>query len=259
MKAFAWLALALLSSGTLTIAQAADGYVTGNVNLRAGPDVDYPRIDTLPAGTRVDIQGCTEGWEWCDVITMGTRGWVAGTYLQYDYQAQPVVVQDYGARIGIPVISFVIGTYWGNYYRDRPFYSQRDYWYRRPIVHRPPPRPIHRPPSRPPSGPGGQRPSRPSIGGPGQDHRPPSHGNWPGQGNRPPPSQGNRPGQNNRPAPDQNNRPGQDHRPAPGQGTRPGQEARPQGQGHRPTPAQGRPPSSDHDNRPKPKPRPSNG
>jgi hypothetical protein len=32
---------------------AADGYVTGNVNLRAGPDVSYPSVDMLRAGTSV--------------------------------------------------------------------------------------------------------------------------------------------------------------------------------------------------------------
>jgi uncharacterized protein YraI len=213
MKRLAWLVVSSLALAVPALAQAADGFVTGNVNLRAGPDPEYPLILTIPVGTPVNIQGCTSGWEWCDVTTMGTRGWVAGTFIEYRYQNRPVVVQEYGGSIGIPIISFVIGTYWGNYYSNRPFYRQRNYWYRRPIISRPPPRPIHRPPPRPQPGNGSRPPPpRPGIGNPGNGHRPP-----PGQGNRPPPNQGNRPspGQGNRPSPGQGNRPGQGQRPKP--------------------------------------------
>ena len=216
MKRPAWLVLASLALAVPALAQAADGFVTGNLNLRAGPDASYPLITTVPAGTAVNIQGCTTGWEWCDVITMGTRGWVAGTYIQYQYQNQPVIVQQYGANIGIPIVSFVIGTYWSNYYSNRPFYRQRNDWYRRPIISRPPPRPIHRPPPRPQPGHGNRPPPRPQ---PGDGNRPPPRpaaGN-PGQGNRPQPAQGNRPqpGQGNRPPQGQGNRPKPQTRPAP--------------------------------------------
>ncbi|HWX66986.1 MAG TPA: SH3 domain-containing protein [Rhodanobacter sp.] len=227
MKCLAWLVLSSLALAVPALAQAADGFVTGNVNLRAGPDSEYPLILTVPVGTPVNIQGCTTGWEWCDVITMGTRGWVAGTFIQYQYQNQPVVVQEYGANIGIPIVSFVIGAYWGNYYSNRPFYRQRNYWYHRPIISRPPPRPIHRPRPRPQPGNGNRPPPpRPGIGNPGNGHRPsPGQGNRPspGQGNRPPPNQGNRPApsQGSRPPPGQGNRPDQGQRPKPKPQTRP--------------------------------------
>lgn len=144
MRRFAWLAsIPLLALPAF--AMAADGYATGNVNLRAGPDISYPRIDTIPAGAPVDIQGCTSGWEWCDVIYRDERGWVAGNFIQYIYNNQDVLVPQYGAQIGIPIISFVIGTYWDRYYRDRPFYRDRARWYARPVPHRPPPRAVHRP------------------------------------------------------------------------------------------------------------------
>ncbi|WP_158543448.1 SH3 domain-containing protein [Dyella solisilvae] len=122
-------------------AQGANGVITSDVDLYAGPDVGYPAVAGLPAGTPVDIQGCLEGWNWCDVITMDTRGWVAGTFVQYTYEDQPVIVADYGPRIGIPIVAFAIGAYWDHYYRDRPFYRDRDRWYSHPIESRPPPRP----------------------------------------------------------------------------------------------------------------------
>jgi uncharacterized protein YraI len=205
----AWISLSLaaLSLAVPALAQAADGYVTGNVNLRAGPAPDYPLIALIPAGTEVDVQGCTDGWEWCDVIAYGNRGWVAGNFVEYDYQDRPVLLPAYGAQIGIPIVTFVIGSYWDNHYRNRPFYRERSRWYRRPIVRRPPPPPL-RHPYRPPShgSPGHRQP-------PGPPSRPISHRPLPGPitapanlrptpGNRLEPS-GHLPGRNepaNRPA-----------------------------------------------------------
>ncbi len=57
MKRLVWSALAL-SLAIPMLAYAADGYVTSNVNLRAGPDPSYPLVDQLPASTEVDVQGC---------------------------------------------------------------------------------------------------------------------------------------------------------------------------------------------------------
>ena len=145
MKHLAWLVSASLALALPGLASATDAYVTGNVNLRAGPDAEYPLIDQLQAGTEVDVQGCTPDWEWCDVIAFDNRGWVAGNYIEYEDQDQPVLLPAYGARIGIPIITFTIGTYWDRYYRDRPFYGRRDYWYQRPIARRPPPPPIRNP------------------------------------------------------------------------------------------------------------------
>lgn len=245
---------------------AADGYVITDVNMRAGPDVQYPAIQVLPVNAWVSVQGCTAGWEWCDVIAGPNRGWVAGTYIAYMYNSQPVYVADYGARIGIPIVTFAIASYWGSYYANRPFYRDRNRWYGRPIPIRPPARPPMRPrpPVRPP--PGGNRPRPP--GGGGNRPRPPGNGNRPQPpgGNRPqPPGGGNRPqppGGGNRPQP-----PGGGNRPQPPGGSRPqppgGNRPQPPGGGNRPQPPGGgnRPQRPNNGDRPaqttRPAPRPN--
>jgi len=122
-------------------AHAYEGYVVADVNLRAGPDVDYPPITLLPAGAPVLIEGCIEGWTWCDVIAGPDRGWIAGTYLEEAYGGNRVIVTDYGASIGIPVVAFSLGAYWGHYYRGRPWYHDRVRWEHHHWGYRSPPRP----------------------------------------------------------------------------------------------------------------------
>jgi uncharacterized protein YraI len=262
MKRILFTVLLVLGIASPTVfAQGYNGVVTAYVDLYAGPDPGYPTIAQLPAGTAVAVQGCTEGWGWCDVITSGVRGWVAGTFVQYTYQSQPVYVADYGARIGIPIVTFSIAAYWGSYYVNRPFYRNRDYWYGRPYAPRPPPRPPGwhpggRPPppgSRPPPG-GGHRPPPPNGG-----HRPPPPG-----GNRPPPSGGYHPPSNGyRPPSNTGNRPPPSNQhPNPGAGRPPTQNPRPpggshpppQGGGNRPPQGGGNRPPQGGGNRPPPKP-----
>jgi uncharacterized protein YraI len=117
-----------LSLFAVTSAFAADGYVTGDVNLRAGPDSSYPSVAMLGAGTSVAIQGCVDGWSWCDVAAGNNRGWVPGNFLQEEYQGQRVLVPNYGVQIGIPIVAFAFGAYWDDHYRNRSWYGERDRW-----------------------------------------------------------------------------------------------------------------------------------
>jgi uncharacterized protein YraI len=109
---------------------AGQGYLVANVTLRAGPDMGYPGVVGLRAGTPVGIEGCVDGWSWCDVTTGNDRGWVSGNYLQEEYQGQRVLVPAYGVQIGIPIVTFVFGNYWDNYYSGRHYswYGNREHW-----------------------------------------------------------------------------------------------------------------------------------
>ena len=122
-------------------AQAYEGYVVADISLQAGPDTEYPSITELYAGTPVDIQGCIDGYSWCDVITGEDRGWVPGTFVQEEYDNQRVYIADYGPRIGIPIVAFSLGLYWDQHYRNRNWYGQRSQWESRHFTYRAPARP----------------------------------------------------------------------------------------------------------------------
>lgn len=202
-----------LSPGTASAQSQA--YTTASVNVRAGPASDYPVVAQLPGGAAVSVMGCVSGYTWCDVTVPGVRGWVYGGNLSSAYQGNTVPLMSYGPTIGLPIVVFSLNSYWGSYYRNRPWYRDRSRW-----MNRPPPRPpIH----------GGRPP------GNGNGYRP---GPRPGQGNARPPGPRPQPGQGagrpGRPGGSQGGgaRPGR-----PGPGAQPG-GGRPGGQGR---PGQGRP------------------
>jgi uncharacterized protein YraI len=115
--------------GVPAIAFADSAYTTGNVNMRAGPSTEFPRLTMLPAGAEVTIHGCTYGWSWCDTGWRGLRGWVSARYLQHLYEGRRVDLPDYATTIGLPIVTFEFTTYWNRWYRDRPWYRERDRWY----------------------------------------------------------------------------------------------------------------------------------
>lgn len=100
-----------------------DAYTTVDLNLRVGPGTQYGVIDVIPAGYPVDVLGCLDAYEWCDIEWDGLRGWVSARYL-----VQPgttVYLPQYAPRIGVPIITFSFNTYHDRYYRDRPWYRER--------------------------------------------------------------------------------------------------------------------------------------
>ena len=166
-----WSVLAL----SLPLAAVAQQALTTRwVHVRAGPAPEYPLVTQLPPNAPVAVQGCISDFSWCDVITPdNNRGWVYGGNLVYPYQNGSVPIVQYGAVIGLPIVTFFVGSYWGSYYRGRPWYGDWHRWDRWNHDHfrpgrpgyRPPP-PPHRPDFRPPRPPDVRPPPRPRPLGP---------------------------------------------------------------------------------------------
>lgn len=131
----------------IAAAQAAPGYSTANVNMRTGPDTEFPSVGVIPEGDDVQITGCLRDESWCDVIWAGSRGWVYSEYLAFEQRGSYVRLPDVGpAAFAVPFITFAAADYWDRHYRGRPWYHDRGRWvsYRvrpRPGWRAPPPGP----------------------------------------------------------------------------------------------------------------------
>ena len=122
---------AILTAAALlvpTAALAAPGIVTTSTGLRAGPGAGFPLVDRIPGGARVNVHGCLRGDAWCDVSWSDDRGWVSSQYLEYLYRNSYVYLPDYVDQIDVPVVPFVLSSYWSSYYSGRPWYQRRAYW-----------------------------------------------------------------------------------------------------------------------------------
>ena len=128
-------------------AHAEPAFSTADVNMRAGPDVEFPPVAVIPEGEPVYIKGCLRDESWCDVIWEDDRGWVYSEYLALDYRGELMPLPDVGlVEFRIPIISFAATDYWGRYYVGRPWYRDRDRWFSYRIRsrqgwHAPPPGP----------------------------------------------------------------------------------------------------------------------
>jgi len=126
MKLRSVLVAALLLAPTAAL--AAPGIVTVSTGLRAGPGSGFPVVDRVPEGARVNIHGCLRGHAWCDVSFSDDRGWVSSQYLEYLYRNHYVYLPDYADEIDVPVVPFVLSSYWSSYYEGRPWYRRQAYW-----------------------------------------------------------------------------------------------------------------------------------
>ena len=133
--------IAVMLTMTVLVASAAaqQAYTTRQVNLRAGPDRGYPQVAYVGAGQSVYVNGCISDYRWCDITAGPNRGWAYAKFIEYPYQDRRVVIYDNGATLALPIVSFILGSYWNDNYRNRPWYGQQNNWNNWRPGNRPPP------------------------------------------------------------------------------------------------------------------------
>ena len=97
------LAFGLTSSAAFA---ATAGFVTTDLNLRAGPSSSTEVLTTIPANGEVVIDRCLEERNWCEVSYDGATGYAFGDYLVADLDGQRVVVRENLNPLGIAVGAF---------------------------------------------------------------------------------------------------------------------------------------------------------
>ncbi|MCC6001451.1 MAG: SH3 domain-containing protein [Pararhodobacter sp.] len=73
---------AALATMLITLGTAAHaGWITRDVNLRAGPSTGHRIHTVLRSCTQVDLRGTHRGWY--RVVSRSGQGWVSGRYVSY--------------------------------------------------------------------------------------------------------------------------------------------------------------------------------
>ena len=104
------------------------GYSGTNLNIRSGPSVRFPTVGVLGAGTALAVHGCLSRYTWCDVTASGLRGWVSAAQIKMNYRDRRVYAPAYAKEVRVLILSFSVGSYWFDHYRDQDFYGERDRW-----------------------------------------------------------------------------------------------------------------------------------
>lgn len=76
------------------------------LNLRAGPGPAQEIIGVIAADDTVDVKGCLDTSNWCQVSYNGTDGWAYGDYLVAKVDQEPVVVYENRAKIGVETVTY---------------------------------------------------------------------------------------------------------------------------------------------------------
>ena len=125
-------------------AQSRVAYTLTDTTLHSGPHYSYPEVSYVPDRQTVQVYGCLRDWSWCDVRWRGERGWIDADYLTTNYYGSNYYGDRYsiwyssGNGLGLPIVSFLLNSYWNDHYRHHNWYRNHNYWhqYRPPVYHR---------------------------------------------------------------------------------------------------------------------------
>jgi uncharacterized protein YraI len=112
-------------------AYASETQLIDAIQLRTGPSDSYPAVKRLAKGLDVQVHGCLQTWDWCDVEWRGARGWVPAHAVEFQREDRHLPLNRYGKTLAVPVIGFSLAKYWDAHYKTEPWYGERDRWMQR--------------------------------------------------------------------------------------------------------------------------------
>lgn len=95
------LAVSLLATTAMAQTSAT---ASADLNLRAGPGPVHDILGVIPEGESVEVAGCLEAENWCEVTRDGTQGWAYGAYLETEIEAEPVALIAPEARTQVSIV-----------------------------------------------------------------------------------------------------------------------------------------------------------
>lgn len=107
--------IALFSTAIIGIAASpALAQLTANatteLNFRAGPGSQYEIQGVIPADSEVDVAGCLDNGEWCEVSFDGQQGWAYSAYLTTPVENEPVVLYQAPKMLEIETVTYDEGN-----------------------------------------------------------------------------------------------------------------------------------------------------
>jgi uncharacterized protein YraI len=100
---------ALAIAATLAMSGSAiamPGTAMTELALRAGPGPMHPIVGTINANAQIDIAGCTQDGNWCQVTWQGRQGWAYAPYLGMPHQGQVMVVPQARQSMQVPTVTY---------------------------------------------------------------------------------------------------------------------------------------------------------
>ena len=94
---------ALVASPALAALSAS---ATTDLNLRAGPGPQYAIEGVIAAEDDVEVVGCLEGGEWCEVTYDGQSGWAYAAYLTTPVENEPVVIYQNYETVQVETVTY---------------------------------------------------------------------------------------------------------------------------------------------------------
>lgn len=82
------------ASTALPAVAAVTASATTDLNLRTGPGPEFEIVDVIAGDGEVDVLGCIDGSEWCEVVYNGTNGWAYSAYLTTAGETPTVIYQN---------------------------------------------------------------------------------------------------------------------------------------------------------------------